>query len=105
MLGFLLMFVQMHWRPFNIKPLDGYTTTTDKPELTKASFASGDYQSDIEQYISENFGFREFFIRVYNQLDYSCFRDIPNDNIIEGKDRELFLNMYLDDIIGKTLWD
>lgn len=105
MLGFVLMFVQMHWRPFNIKPLDGYTTTTDKPDLTRASFASGDYQSDIEQYISENFGFREFFIRVYNQFDYSCFRDIPNDNITEGKDRELFLNMYLDDITGQTLWD
>ena len=105
MLGFVLMFVQMQWRPFNIKPLNGYTTTMDKPKLTRASFASGNYQNDIEQYISENFGFREFFIRVYNQFDYSCFRDIPNDNIIEGKDRELFLNMYLDDITGQTLWD
>lgn len=105
LLGFITVFVQEHWRPFNIKPLDGYTTTTDKPELTRASFASGDYQSDIEQYISENFGFREFFIRVYNQFDYSCFRDIPNDNITEGKDHELFLNMYLDDITGQTLWD
>ena len=105
MLGFVLMFVQMQWRPFNIKPLEGYTTTTDKPELTRASFASGDYQSDIEQFISENFGFREFFIRLYNQYSYSLFRKINNDNITEGKDRELFLNMYLDDITGQTLWD
>jgi len=105
MLGFVLMFVQMHWRPFNIKPLDGYTTTTDKPELTKASFASGDYQSDIEQYISENFGFREFFIRVYNQYSYSFLHQINNDNIAEGYDHELFTYMYLDEITGQTLWD
>lgn len=105
MLGFVLMFVQMHWRPFNIKPLDGYTTITDKPELTKASFASGDYQSDIEQYISENFGFREFFIRVYNQYSYSFLHQINNENIAEGYDHELFTYMYLDEITGQTLWD
>lgn len=105
MLGFVLMFVQMQWRPFNIKPLDGYITTTDKPELTRASFASGDYQSDIEQYISENFGFREFFIRLYNQYSYSFFRKINNNNIAEGNDHELFTYMYLDEITGQTLWD
>ena len=105
MLGFVLMFVQMQWRPFNIKPLNGYTTTTDKPELTRASFASGDYQNDMEHYISENFGFREFFIRLYNQFSYSCFRQINNDNIKEGRNHELYLKMYLDEITGQTLWD
>ena len=103
MLGFALMFVQMQWRPFIIKPLDGYTTTTDKPELTRASFASGNYQNDIEQYISENFGFREFFIRVYNQYSYSCLHQINNDNIVEGLDHELFTHMYLNDINGTML--
>ena len=103
MLGFTTLFVQEQWRPFNIKPLDGYVTTTDKPELTLASFASGEYQSDIEQYISENFGFREFFIRVYNQYSYSCFHKINNDNIEEGLDHEFFLKMYLNEITGVTL--
>lgn len=105
MSGFVLMFVQMQWRPFNIKPLDGYISTTDKPELTRASFASGDYQNDIEQYISENFGFREFFIRVYNQYSYSILHQINNDNIAEGNNHELFTYMYLDEITGRTLWD
>ena len=103
LLGFIAVFVQEHWRPFNIKPLDGYTTTTDKPELNLATFESGDYQSDIEQYISENFGFREFFIRVYNQYSYTCFHQINNDNIVEGLDHELFTHMYLNDISGTML--
>ena len=103
LLGFVTVFVQEHWRPFKIKPLEGYTTTTDKPELTLATFTSGDYQSDVEQYISENFGFREFFIRVYNQYSYTCFHQINNDNIVEGLDHELFTRMYLSDIAGTAL--
>lgn len=104
LLGFSIMFVQEHWKPFKMKPLNGYTTTTDKPELALASFASGDYQRNIEQYISENFGFREFFIRLYNQSSYSCFHQINNDNVIEGADHELYLKMYLEEVTGKRLY-
>ena len=104
LLGFSIMFVQEHWKPFKMKPLNGYTTTTDKPELALASFASGDYQRNIEQYISENFGFREFFIRLYNQSSYSCFHQINNDNVIEGAAHELYLKMYLEEVTGKRLY-
>jgi len=103
MLGFVTLFVQEQWKPFKMKPLQGFTPVVEKPKLSMGSFASGDYQSDVEDYISDNFGFREFFIRAYNQFSYSCFREVNNDNIEEGKDRELFLKMYLDDITGKRL--
>lgn len=95
--------VQEHGKPFKMKPLNGYTATTERPTLTFASFASGKYQNDAEHYISENFGFREFFIRCYNQFAYSCFRVISNENIEEGRNHELYLKMYLDEITGKTL--
>ena len=104
LLGFSTMFVQEQWKPFKMKPLNGFTTTTEKPELTLAHFASGEYQNDMEHYIGENFGFREFFIRLYNQFSYSCFRQINNDNIKEGRNHELYLKMYLDEITGKTLY-
>ena len=103
MLGFATMFVQEQWKPFKMKPLQGFTPIVEKPKLSLGSFASGDYQSNVEHYIGDHFGFREFFIRVYNQFSYSCFRQINNDNIEEGTDRELFLKMYLDDITGKRL--
>lgn len=103
MLGFATIFVQDQWQPFKMKPLQGFTPIVKKPQLSLGSFASGDYQSNVEQYIGDHFGFREFFIRVYNQFVYSCFRQINNDNIEEGTDRELFLKMYLDDITGKRL--
>ena len=105
MLGFITMFVQAQWHPFKLNPLQGFTPIVEKPEFCVDSFALGVYQDNVERYISDNFGFREFFIRVYNQFDYSCFRNITNDNIIEGKDHELFTTMYLNDITGETLWD
>ena len=105
LLGLFMMSVQAHWKPIHLNPLNGYVPSTEKPELTLTSFSSGEYQSEMEHYISENFGFREFFIRLYNQYSYSFFRKINNENIVEGLDRELYLTMYLNDITGRTLWD
>lgn len=104
LLGFFILFIQEQWKPIHLKPLNGYVPSTEKPKLTLTSFSSGEYQSEMEHYISENFGFREFFIRLYNQYSYSLFRKINNENIVEGVDHELYLNMYLNDITGKTLW-
>ena len=103
MLGFGMVFVQGQWHPFELKPLKGFTTVTAKPVFSFSNYAQGDYQSQCEQYIKENFGFREFCIRGYNQVAYSCFGEITNENIEEGRDHELYLKMYLDEISGKTL--
>ena len=105
MLGFVALFVQGQWHPFPLKPLYGYIPVTEKPDFTIDNFASGNYQNCCEDYIRENFGFREFFIRTYNQAAYTCFGTITNENIKEGRNHELYLNMYLDDITGKTLKD
>jgi len=103
LLGFSTMFVQEQWKPFKMKPLNGFTAEAQKPSLTLANFASGDFQNKAEDYIGDHFGFREFFIRLYNQFSYSCFRQINNDNIKEGRNHELYLKMYLDEITGKRL--
>ena len=103
MLGFAVVFVQAQWNPFKMKPLNGFTPAVEKPELTLDNFASGNYQEQMEQYIGEHLGFREFFIRCYNQTVYSCFDNITNNNIVEGLNQELFLKMYLDEVSGKTL--
>lgn len=103
LLGFSTIFVQEQWKPFTMKPLNGFTAEAQKPSLTLANFASGDFQNKAEDYIGDHFGFREFFIRLYNQFSYSCFRQINNDNIKEGRNHELYLKMYLDEITGKRL--
>lgn len=102
-LGFALLFIQTHWKPFKTKPLKGFTPIVEKPEFTFDGFASGEYQKAVENYIRDNFGFREFFIRTYNQFTYSCFSQSNNDHIKVGRNNELYLKMYLDEIVGQTL--
>ena len=90
MIGFVLSFAQEKWHPFKLKPLGGVTFSTERPHLTIQSFASGAYQRDIEQYSRENFGFREWHIRLYNQFNYSLFNQITNQFVVKGKDNKTF---------------
>ena len=100
MLGFVLVFVQEKWHPFKLKPLAGVTFTTEKPELSLKNFASGKYQSNIEQYSRENFGFRERHIRLYNQFNYSLFNETTCHFIVPGKDGWLFYTEAFNDYYG-----
>lgn len=100
MLGFAMVFVQQQWHPFKLKPLAGVTFATEKPELTLKDFASGQYQSQTEQYSRENFGFREWHIRLYNQLNYSLFNQTTCHFIVPGKDGYLFYTEAFNDYYG-----
>ena len=103
MLGFVLGFVQGKWHPFKLKPLGGVTFTTERPLLSLQSFASGAYQRDAEQYSRENFGFREWHIRLYNQFNYSLFNRITNQFVVQGKDGKTFFEeSYVISYTGET---
>lgn len=86
-----------------MKPLDGFTSGVKKVEFNAKSFYDGSYQNYLTQYAKQNTGFREFFIRSYNQMAYSCFGKINNNHVVEGYNKELYLKMYLNDIIGESL--
>lgn len=103
MLGFVLTFVQEKWHPFKLKPLGGVTYETARPELTLKNFASGQYQSNAEQYSRENFGFREWAIRFYNQTTYSLFDQTTNQFVVQGKDGYTFFEeSYIISYTGET---
>ena len=72
------------------KPLDSFEEKTAAP---------GDWELLAKQHT----GFREFFIRNYNQVVYSCLHSVSNQHIKKGRDHELYLKMYLDEATGKTL--
>ena len=103
MLGFVLGFVQEKWHPFKLKPLGGVTFKTERPQLTLQNFASGAFQRDAEQYSRENFGFREWHIRLYNQFNYSLFNQITNQFVVKGKDDKTFFEeSYIISYTGET---
>ena len=86
-----------------IRKLEGYTQPIEKERPSLKSFMDGTYQQYLDESATANFGGRGFYIRWYNQFMYSVFHKITNNNIIIGKDGEMFLKQYTDDVSGVTL--
>lgn len=59
---------------FSVRPLNGVFVPTPKPEPSLESYQNNVYQPQIEKYVSENFGLREPFIRLYNQYLWDFYR-------------------------------
>ena len=87
-----------------MKPLNGYAKTKEEVELSFKTYYDGSYQDYLTDYAKQHTGFREFFIRNYNQVSYSLFNKITNDNVVEGVHHELFLKMYLQEATGDYLY-
>ncbi len=89
-----------HWVPLT---LSGFVEQPEKVQLNWKSYSEGQYQDYLSAYAKQNGGFREPCIRAYNQCLYSLFHKTTNDNIVFGENGELYLEMYLNEITGKTL--
>lgn len=103
--GLLMVFlflglVQQQFHVFSFKELSGVTVKTEKPELSLESYVSRKYQSQTEKYISENFGFREPVIRVYNQYVWTFFNKTYCHFIKPGKDGYLYYSGAVNDYYG-----
>ena len=85
------------------KPLEGVVATEKPVKLTFETYLAGSYQDYLSEHAKRHTGFREFFIRNYNQVCYSCFGKFNNNNIVVGENNELFTNMYVDDVTGKRV--
>lgn len=86
-----------------LKKLNGYTDKLQAVQLNFKTYLDGSYQDYLTEYAKQHTGFREFFIRNYNQVCYSCFNHITNKNVKKGYNQELYLKMYLEEITGERL--
>ena len=86
-----------------IRKLEGYTEPIEKVKPSLGSIMEGSYQNYLDKAAAAYFGGRGFFIRYYNQFMYSFFHEITNNNIRVGKNGEMFLKQYTDDVSGITL--
>ena len=55
---FFLPLLQAHVFHIPLKPLNGMTVETEKPEFDFTAYRSGDYAKQEEAYLGTNFGFR-----------------------------------------------
>ena len=86
-----------------LKPLNGVTIETEKPEFGLDVYRSGDYAKQEEAYVGEHFGFREPVIRLYNQYLWSCYRKTYAHDVVAGKKGWLFNPESVSDYYGTEL--
>jgi len=95
MLLMALPAVQMRFHLFKEKPLNGAFILSDKPSFNIEKWNSGRFQGQVESYLKDYTGFRNFMIRLQNQLDFSLFRQANAEGAVVGKHKQLFEYDYI----------
>jgi hypothetical protein len=80
---------------FREKPLNGAFTLAEKPAFSKKSWMDGSFQAEEENYLKDHTGFRNFLVRLQNQVDYSLFNQAHAEGVVIGKDGQLYEYDYI----------
>ncbi|MCQ2958679.1 MAG: hypothetical protein MJ198_00625 [Bacteroidales bacterium] len=97
MVIFFLPMIQEHFTIFTFVPLNGVSQKTEIQPLTLENYTKGTWQGSIEKYISENYGFREPSVRLYNQFLWDCFKKTFSKTIVRNEENWLFEKMFVQD--------
>lgn len=100
-----LPMAQQHYNLFKMKKLNGVTVETKQPVLSLKTFMSGEYQKQEDKYLAEHIGFRELFIRCYNQLTWSLFRKTQNKTLFINHDNWIFNDFTIKHHYGQSMYD
>lgn len=90
-----LPFIQYQTGLIKTAPLKGAISEPEKPVLSTKTWFDGEFQPKLENYLKEKFGFREFAIRINNQIAYSLFNRAKANGVLRGKEDYLYEENYL----------
>jgi len=94
--------IQGTFKLFKEPKLGGYVSEIPKPNFSVANIFNVSYQERVELFLNRTYGFRAWFIRAYNQMQFSFFKKAHADLTIVGKNNCLFGQGYIDAHYGKT---
>jgi hypothetical protein len=97
--------VQQYAKLFDFKPLNGVTEKVEQPQLNFKNWMTGTFQKQEERYLSENIGFRELFVRCYNQMSWSLFRKVQNKSIFINDENWIFNDFTIKHHYGQSMYD
>ncbi len=83
-----------------LKPLNGVTLETEKPEFSLSTYCSSDYAKQEEAYVGKHFGFREPVIRLYNQYLWDFYKKTYAHDVVAGKKGWLYTPESVSDYYG-----
>ena len=100
LLTLLAPFIQKTTHLITVKPLNGAITQAEDGFFNINDWFNTTYQEKQENYIKETFGFREWFIRLNNQLAFSIYNEARANGVIIGKQNYLFEQNYISAYYG-----
>ncbi len=101
MLLLFLPMTQQLTKLFEEKPLNGSFTISEDPQFSFSTWFDGTYQTEKQNYLNESFGFRSFFVRTYNQMQYSLYDQVRANGVILGKSGYLYEENYIKAHLGR----
>ena len=93
--------IQMQFRIFEVKPLNGAVEQIESPTLSSKTWFNETYQSDIEKFLNQNFGFRNNLVRIYNQLAFWFYDKTTARNVVIGRQNYLYEENYIRAYYGR----
>jgi hypothetical protein len=99
--GMLIPAIQKDRHPFDIKPLNGDFVLDEEPRLSTTTWMDGSFQTQFDSYLEQHIGFRPLLVRLNNQIEYSFYDKMSNNNIVKGKDDYLYERWFINTYYGK----
>lgn len=90
---FLTLFLQQKFhfsKRYKVKELDGYFEPKSLIEFSTNTWFNNAYQRATDDYLHENFGFRNLFVRLNNELKFLLFNKTNARDVIVGKENYLY---------------
>lgn len=101
----LLPALQARFDVVKLKPLFGGFNLEQKPDLkwfTWRCWFNEIFQTRFNKAIEDNIGFRNFFVRLNNQVNFSLYKVSENPNIVVGKNNCIFEEGYILAWLGRN---
>ncbi len=96
-----LPMIQRFFNVFDEGQLNGDFVLGEFPEYSTDNWLNGTFQTGFDRYVEDHIGFRNFFVRLNNQLDFSLFDHINAEGLVKGKNNILYEYDYIRAYTGK----
>lgn len=92
--------IQKEYPILKTKSLDGDFILAEKPAFSWPDWFNGSFQAAFDRYLEDHIGYRDFLVRMTNQIDYSFYRTPHADGVVIGKRDQLYEFDYIREYTG-----
>lgn len=103
-IAYCVLFIALLFLPVYSMPLKAKVTgdETEPPALTDENGVNGNFPSETDAYLADNFTFRGALIDALAGIEASVFSASPEEQVIVGKDGWLYFSETLGDYTGEN---